>query len=145
MYQLMVDEFKHHQGRGKHGNGPSTSAKNSHINMLKSLSTSRSLPIGAPHHSHSLISSVRLSEILRHEAMLLEHIVTDQRYYPDYYRVTFYGNFPGAIRDKRFIVSDDLSDTISFIERLSSIVVTSGKSLGHFANACSINTLALSF
>jgi hypothetical protein len=38
--------------------------------------------------------------------MLLEHIVTDQRYYPDYYRVTFYGNFPGAIRDKRFIVSD---------------------------------------
>lgn len=77
--------------------------------------------------------------------MLLEHIVTDQRYYPDYYRVTFYGNFPGAIRDKRFIVSDDLSDTISFIERLSSIVVTSGKSLGHFANACSINTLALSF
>jgi dedicator of cytokinesis protein 3 len=36
--------------------------------------------------------------------MLLEHIVTDQRYYPDYYRVTFYGNFPAAIRDKRFIV-----------------------------------------
>ncbi|KAG6857267.1 hypothetical protein H0H87_007100 [Tephrocybe sp. NHM501043] len=35
--------------------------------------------------------------------MLLEHIVTEQRYYPDYYRVTFYGGFPAAIRDKRFI------------------------------------------
>ncbi|KAJ7594838.1 C2 domain in Dock180 and Zizimin proteins-domain-containing protein [Mycena floridula] len=45
----------------------------------------------------------RLSEILRHQATLLEHIVTDQRYYSDYYLVTFYGNFPGAIRDKRFI------------------------------------------
>lgn len=49
--------------------------------------------------------STRLSEILRHQATLLEHIVTEQRYYPDYYRVTFYGNFPSAIRDKRFIVS----------------------------------------
>ncbi|KXN90212.1 Dedicator of cytokinesis protein 3 [Leucoagaricus sp. SymC.cos] len=45
----------------------------------------------------------RLSEILRHQATLLEHIVAEQRYYPDYYRVTFYGNFPAAIRDKRFI------------------------------------------
>jgi dedicator of cytokinesis protein 3 len=50
--------------------------------------------------------SGRLSEILRHEATLLEHIITDQRYYPDYYRVVFYGNFPTAIRDKKFIVSD---------------------------------------
>ncbi|KAF8185096.1 hypothetical protein K438DRAFT_1974296 [Mycena galopus ATCC 62051] len=49
------------------------------------------------------ISTGRLSEILRHEAALLEHIVTNQRYYSDYYRVGFYGNFPGAIRDKRFI------------------------------------------
>ncbi|KAF8145908.1 dedicator of cytokinesis-domain-containing protein, partial [Mycena galopus ATCC 62051] len=46
----------------------------------------------------------RLSEILRHEVALLEHTVTDQRYYSDYYRVGFYGNFPGAIRDKRFIL-----------------------------------------
>ncbi|KAF9529304.1 cytoplasmic protein [Crepidotus variabilis] len=45
----------------------------------------------------------RLSEILRHQAALLEHIVSDQRYYPDYYRVTFYGNFPSALREKRFI------------------------------------------
>lgn len=45
-----------------------------------------------------------MSEILRHQAILLEHIVTDQRYYPDYYKVIFYGNFPTAIRDKRFIV-----------------------------------------
>ena len=49
--------------------------------------------------------SGRLSEILRHQAALLEHIVTDQRYYSDYFRVAFYGNFPVAIRNKQFIVS----------------------------------------
>ncbi|KAF9456631.1 cytoplasmic protein [Collybia nuda] len=54
-------------------------------------------------HAEVTFNYGRLSEILRHQAMLLEHIVTDQRYYPDYYRVTFYGNFPVAIRDKRFI------------------------------------------
>ncbi|KNZ80427.1 Dedicator of cytokinesis protein 3 [Termitomyces sp. J132] len=54
-------------------------------------------------HSEVTFNYGRLSEILRHQAMLLEHIVTEQRYYPDYYRVTFYGNFPAAIRDKRFI------------------------------------------
>ncbi|KAJ7675067.1 cytoplasmic protein [Mycena rosella] len=54
-------------------------------------------------HSEVTFNYGRLSEILRHQAALLEHIVTDQRYYSDYYRVTFYGNFPGAIRDKRFI------------------------------------------
>ncbi|KDQ57741.1 hypothetical protein JAAARDRAFT_194025 [Jaapia argillacea MUCL 33604] len=45
----------------------------------------------------------RLAEILRHRASLLEHIVSDQRYYPDYFRVAFYGNFPAAIRHKQFI------------------------------------------
>ncbi|KAJ7188388.1 hypothetical protein C8R46DRAFT_1183883 [Mycena filopes] len=54
-------------------------------------------------HSEVTFNYGRLSEILRHQAALLEHIVTDQRYYSDYYRVTFYGNFPAAIRDKRFI------------------------------------------
>ncbi|KAF8972959.1 cytoplasmic protein [Flammula alnicola] len=54
-------------------------------------------------HAEVTFNYGRLSEILRHQAALLEHIVTDQRYYPDYYRVTFYGSFPAAIRDKRFI------------------------------------------
>ncbi|KAF9562776.1 cytoplasmic protein [Agrocybe pediades] len=54
-------------------------------------------------HAEITFNYGRLSEILRHQAALLEHIVTDQRYYPDYYRVTFYGNFPAAIRDKKFI------------------------------------------
>ena len=49
--------------------------------------------------------SGRLSEILRHQAALLEHIVTDQRFYSEYFRVAFYGNFPVAIRNKQFIVS----------------------------------------
>lgn len=49
--------------------------------------------------------STRLAEILRHQATLLEHIITDQRYYPDYFRVAFFGEFPDAIRGKQFIVS----------------------------------------
>lgn len=49
--------------------------------------------------------SARLAEILRHQAALLEHIVTDQRYYSDYFRVAFYGNFPVGIRNKQFVVS----------------------------------------
>ncbi|KAE9401567.1 cytoplasmic protein [Gymnopus androsaceus JB14] len=57
----------------------------------------------ASQHSGVTFNYGRLSEILRHQANLLEHIVTDQRYYSDYYLVTFYGNFPAAIRDKRFI------------------------------------------
>ncbi|KAJ3713330.1 cytoplasmic protein [Lentinula raphanica] len=57
----------------------------------------------AAQHSEVTYNYKRLSEILRHQAALLEHIVTDQRYYCDYYLVTFYGNFPAAIRDKRFI------------------------------------------
>ncbi|KAJ4468210.1 hypothetical protein J3R30DRAFT_1684989 [Lentinula aciculospora] len=54
-------------------------------------------------HSGVTFNYKRLSEIMRHQAALLEHIVTDQRYYSDYYLLTFYGNFPAAIRDKRFI------------------------------------------
>ncbi|KAK0485658.1 hypothetical protein IW261DRAFT_1451404 [Armillaria novae-zelandiae] len=54
-------------------------------------------------HAEVTFNYTRLSEILRHQATLLEHIVTEQRYYSDYYLVTFYGNFPAAIRDKRFI------------------------------------------
>lgn len=52
----------------------------------------------------SLWYSERLAEIMRHQAALLEHIITNQRYYPDYFRVAFYGNFPVAIRNKQFIV-----------------------------------------
>ncbi|KAF9264233.1 cytoplasmic protein [Marasmius fiardii PR-910] len=57
----------------------------------------------AQQHSEVTYNYARLSEILRHQATLLEHIVTDQRYYADYYLVSFYGNFPAALRDKRFV------------------------------------------
>lgn len=40
-----------------------------------------------------------------HQATLLNHIVSDQRLYPEYFRVAFYGGFPAALRDKHFIVS----------------------------------------
>ncbi|KAK1229155.1 Deoxycytidine kinase 1 [Marasmius sp. AFHP31] len=55
--------------------------------------------LGAPLH----MFCTRLSEIYRLQATLLEHIVTEQRYYPEYYLVSFYGNFPTAVRDKRFV------------------------------------------
>ncbi|EJD03246.1 cytoplasmic protein [Fomitiporia mediterranea MF3/22] len=54
-------------------------------------------------HSEVTYNYSRLAEILRHKASLLEHIVTEQRYYPDYFRVAFYGTFPVAIRNKQFI------------------------------------------
>ena len=50
------------------------------------------------------LCSARLAEIMRHQAALLEHIITAQRFYPEYFRVAFYGNFPVAIRNKQFIV-----------------------------------------
>ncbi|KAL4253449.1 DOCK family protein [Abortiporus biennis] len=54
-------------------------------------------------HMEVTFNYARLAEILRHEAALLEHIITDQRYYSDYFRVSFYGNFPVGIRNKQFI------------------------------------------
>lgn len=51
------------------------------------------------------VRSGRLAEILRHQAALLEQITTEQRYYPEYFRVTYYGNFPTAVRSKPLIVS----------------------------------------
>ncbi|EIW63135.1 cytoplasmic protein [Trametes versicolor FP-101664 SS1] len=54
-------------------------------------------------HAEVTFNYTRLAEILRHRAALLEHIITDQRYYSDYFRVAFYGTFPDAIRNKQFI------------------------------------------
>jgi hypothetical protein len=80
---------------------------------------------------------------MRHQAALLEHIINTQRYYPDYFRVAFYGNFPVAIRNKQFIVRLDILIVPALIlTALVSIVVTSGKSLAHFVNACSASILA---
>ena len=36
---------------------------------------------------------------------MLEHIVGDQRYYSDYFRVAFYGDFPVGIRNRQYVVS----------------------------------------
>lgn len=57
----------------------------------------------AKQHAEVTFNYARLAEILRHEATLLEHITTDQRYYPDYFRVAFWGDFPDALRGKQFI------------------------------------------
>ncbi|KAI0812456.1 cytoplasmic protein [Irpex lacteus] len=54
-------------------------------------------------HAEVTFNYARLAEILRLQAALLEHIVTEQRYYSDYFRVAFYGNFPVGIRNKQFV------------------------------------------
>ncbi|KZT43476.1 hypothetical protein SISSUDRAFT_1039891 [Sistotremastrum suecicum HHB10207 ss-3] len=54
-------------------------------------------------HSQVTFNYGRLSELLAHQATLVKHIVSDQRYYSDYFRVAFYGNFPVALRDMQFI------------------------------------------
>ncbi|KAL4080221.1 hypothetical protein V8B97DRAFT_1914290 [Scleroderma yunnanense] len=57
----------------------------------------------AKQHTEVTFNYARLAEILRHEATLLEHIIVDQRYYPDYFKVAFWGDFPDALRGKHFI------------------------------------------
>ncbi|KIJ67558.1 hypothetical protein HYDPIDRAFT_127628 [Hydnomerulius pinastri MD-312] len=57
----------------------------------------------AKQHAEVTFNYARLAEILRHQASLLEHIITDQRYYSDYFRVVFFGEFPDALRGKQFI------------------------------------------
>jgi dedicator of cytokinesis protein 3 len=42
---------------------------------------------------------------MKHQATLYEHITNEQRYYPDYFKVTYYGDFPAGIRSKHIIVS----------------------------------------
>jgi hypothetical protein len=80
--------------------------------------------------------SARLSEILMHQATLLEHIVTDQRHYPDYFMVAFCGSFPVALRNKQYIVSGHQFDLTIYNLIPSSIEVTNGKSMQHSANEC---------
>jgi hypothetical protein len=69
----------------------------------------------------------------------------DPRYYPDYYRVTFYGNFPIAIKDKRFIVSVLRFHWVVGSDYTYSTGATSGKNLEPFVNACSTSILERSY
>ncbi|KZT56696.1 hypothetical protein CALCODRAFT_483819 [Calocera cornea HHB12733] len=57
----------------------------------------------ATQHGEVTFNYHKLSEILMHQATLLDRIVNDQRYYPEYFRVGFYGNFPAALQNKQFI------------------------------------------
>ncbi|KZT07842.1 uncharacterized protein LAESUDRAFT_713185 [Laetiporus sulphureus 93-53] len=64
----------------------------------------------AVQHAEVMFNYARLAEILHHKAALLERIVTDQRYYSDYFRVAFYGSFPAAIHNKQFILLKPMGD-----------------------------------
>jgi hypothetical protein len=110
--------------------------------MLKLPSTSNCFVLVAME-SLLRVYSGRLSEILRHEAALLDHIVTDQRYYPDYYRVAFYGNFPVAIRGKHFIVSLTHFIVFSVHECFLSTGDTNGRNSVLSVKECSTNIQGL--
>ncbi|KIJ49358.1 hypothetical protein M422DRAFT_161378 [Sphaerobolus stellatus SS14] len=70
-------------------------------------------------HSEFTFNYSRLAEILEHQAGLLRHIVTDQRQYPDYFLVAFYGNFPDALRGKQYIYRGfDWEKYPAFCERM---------------------------
>ena len=67
-----------------------------------------------------------------HQATLLEHIVTDQRHYPDYFMVAFCGSFPIALRNKQYIVSILMTIHTSRNLNFSSIEDTNGKNMQRF-------------
>lgn len=83
--------------------------------------------------------STRLAEILRHEATLLDHIINDQRYYPDYFRVAFWGEFPDALRGKHFIVRDSFCSSGCELMSVPSTGGTSGNGMVHSASGCLTN------
>ena len=67
----------------------------------------------------------------------------DERYYAEYFRVAFYGNFPVALRNKQFIVRITIflgSEFVSMSDLPTSTAALSGRSLVHSVNGCSTNT-----
>ena len=92
------------QGKGRPGKVQLRYARNWQRSIWKSHSISMSFWGLAMMYHWRDIGSHRLAEVLKHQAMLLERIVTEQRFYPDYFRVAFYGDFPAALRNKEFIV-----------------------------------------
>jgi hypothetical protein len=123
---------------------PSRSARNSRINMRRSRSTSKICTFSLQSPVCSFAQSARLAEILRHQATLLEHIVMDERYYAEYFRVAFYGNFPVALRNKQFVVRVEISLGFRFVvlsDLLTSTAASNGRNSVHSVNGCSTNTL----
>ena len=92
------------QGKGKPGKVPLRYVRSWQRNIWRLHSISMSFWGLAMMYNWRDIGSHRLAEVLKHQAMLLERIVTEQRFYPDYFRVAFYGDFPAALRNKEFIV-----------------------------------------
>lgn len=115
--------------------GSREQARRSHVQLVCLISALAGI------HELTLSDSTRLAEILRHRAALLEHIITDQRYYSDYFRVAFYGTFPDAIRNKQFIVRSVFPFVCTALTHVGlfaySTVATSGRSLVRSANGCS--------
>lgn len=69
----------------------------------------------------------------------------DERYYAEYFRVAFYGNFPVALRNKQFIVCVMVSLGLWVRSNIpTSTVGSSGRNSAHFVNGCSTSIPELS-
>ena len=68
--------------------------------------------------------------------------MTDERYYAEYFRVAFYGNFPAAMRNKQFVVRIEIPLQSRFFVTTFrvSIAALSGRNWPHFARECSTST-----
>ena len=67
----------------------------------------------------------------------------DERYYAEYFRVAFYGNFPAALRGKQFIVCTEISPGPRFVlisDLRVSTAALNGRNSAHSVNECSTST-----
>lgn len=67
----------------------------------------------------------------------------DERFYAEYFRVGFYGEFPKALRSKQFIVCLEISLGTRFVvisDLFTSTVALNGRNLVPSVNGCSTNT-----
>ena len=68
----------------------------------------------------------------------------DERYYAEYFRVAFYGNFPVALRNKQFVVCINISLVPRFVltfDLSTSTAALNGRNSVHSVNGCSTSTL----
>ena len=63
----------------------------------------------------------------------------DERFYAEYFKVAFYGNFPVALRNKQFVVCIEISPGPRFVamsDLSTSTAASSGRNSVHSVNGC---------
>ncbi|KAI7867741.1 dedicator of cytokinesis-domain-containing protein [Spinellus fusiger] len=68
----------------------------------------------------TIFDFVKLSEVLQRQAQLAQNIVKKERYFPEYFRVGFYGRgFPDSVRNHQYIYRGlEWEKMVSFVERM---------------------------